>query len=222
MTGPTQAHPDAQLNTTVGILSQEVAGRIAALADHALKGPARAYTERQTTYAAFCNGQMVSPLEDRPPPSPDLYALLDATIEAVTKYVETIPRPRQIIWRTGPEIEIHATDGTYSVYLRLAVESLEAEAAAPEPAPPEPISLAEARAVKANDSQLWSPADALRHALRQIENGEINPTSLMIDWFEGEPDGGFRHCYTLSGLTVQGRIAMLQAALTRAVNEWFR
>lgn len=48
----------------------------------------------------------------------------------------------------------------------------------------EPISLAEARAVKAADSKLWSPADALRALLRDIESGEIKPNELV------------RRCYT--------------------------
>ena len=198
----------------------ELLAAISALADRVIQGPAQAYTERQTLYVTIVNGtlrghyQLDSPSESPRRTWPELSK---AMLEAVTDYAEVIPRPRQIVWRTYPEVTQDARG--MSCYLRLAVEPLEAESAPP---PPAPISLAEARAVKANDSQLWSPADALRHALRQIENGEINPTSLMIDWFEGEPDGGFRHCYTLSGLTVQGRIAMLQAALTRAVNEWFR
>lgn len=42
------------------------------------------------------------------------------------------------------------------------------------------VNLAEERAGREADCQLWSPADALRACLRDIENGEINPDILYI------------------------------------------
>lgn len=84
----------------------------------------------------------------------------------------------------------------------------------------EPISLAEVRAVKAQDSRLWSPRDALASVLRAIDSGEIAPTAISIDYYEDTPDGDLSHHYTVSNLTREQRIAMLVLAQQRALEEW--
>lgn len=49
----------------------------------------------------------------------------------------------------------------------------------------ETISLAEARAIKNNDSSMWTPADCLRSVLKEIDDGKINPVNILI-LFEGD------------------------------------
>lgn len=188
-----------------------------------VKGPATAYTETGAIYQTFQNGHRRRESEMEPP---RIWALQDMTVaqvcdmtfEAIVEHFKDIPQPRRVVWRSGPELSHSLSGGTGQLYLRLVIEHV--EEAAPEPSAP--VSLAAARAIKAQDSQLWSPADALRHVLGQIESGECAPTKIAIDYFVPEPDGGYRHHYAVAGLSVEGRIAMLQAALTRAINEWFR
>src|SRR5262249_4457613 len=61
-------------------------------------------------------------------------------------------------------------------------------------------SLAERRAEKDDDSKKWSPADALRAALRDIEQGKANPTHLAVHYYETKPDGSLRHRYYIAGM----------------------
>lgn len=43
-----------------------------------------------------------------------------------------------------------------------------------------PVNLAEERAVRDGDCRKWTPVDALKACLRDIENGDINPDILYI------------------------------------------
>lgn len=53
----------------------------------------------------------------------------------------------------------------------------------------ETISLAEARAGKLKDATLWTVADALRAALREIETGQIKPDMVYIALRENDGKG---------------------------------
>lgn len=43
-----------------------------------------------------------------------------------------------------------------------------------------PINFNEHRAVKADDATLWTPVEALKKVLREIESGEISPRLVYI------------------------------------------
>lgn len=80
-----------------------------------------------------------------------------------------------------------------------------------------PISLAEARALKANDSRLWTPIDCARAFLRDIESGAINPRDVAI-WFN-EPDGeGSTLRYYTANLTLEGHVYLLNHALRQTLS----
>ncbi|KKK53850.1 hypothetical protein LCGC14_3090650, partial [marine sediment metagenome] len=44
----------------------------------------------------------------------------------------------------------------------------------------EPVNLAEKRATRDGDCREWTPVDALKTCLREIENGKMNPDILYI------------------------------------------
>lgn len=77
-----------------------------------------------------------------------------------------------------------------------------------------PISLAEARAVKNNDSRLWSPTDCLRKVLHDIEIGEIKPQRVMVIYEEladeAKPEGLKHQGRYLANVQTSERIAMLE------------
>lgn len=43
-----------------------------------------------------------------------------------------------------------------------------------------PVSIAEKRSEIENDNSFWKPRDLLVQLLRQIDNGEINPTGMVV------------------------------------------
>lgn len=51
-----------------------------------------------------------------------------------------------------------------------------------------PSSIAARRAVKAGDCRAWTPADALRDALAEIEAGTLKPEMLYIAVLATDPD----------------------------------
>ena len=59
---------------------------------------------------------------------------------------------------------------------------MEDEARMPENFAQHPVSLTEAKAGKSGDAALWTPRDALISALRRLDSGEINPSSIFIWW----------------------------------------
>lgn len=81
------------------------------------------------------------------------------------------------------------------------------------------VSLAEQRAIRENDSTLWTPTDALRAMLRDIESGEIKPTQMAVHYFEDGPDGKrAKHHYCVVNLTRDEHIVLLNVALRRAID----
>lgn len=82
-------------------------------------------------------------------------------------------------------------------------------------------SLAEARALKENDSRLWTALDALKSVVRDIENGtEPMPEALAIHWYEPLPDGGKRHRFCVAGLRFPDHIALLEIGKQRCISDW--
>lgn len=51
-----------------------------------------------------------------------------------------------------------------------------------------PVSLQEHKADKENSAAAWKPRDALIHVLRLIDNGKINPDSLVIMHTKRDPN----------------------------------
>lgn len=86
----------------------------------------------------------------------------------------------------------------------------------------EPINLAERRAINADDSRLWTPVDAARALVRDLESGTKNPTQLVVHMWTPEDDGGRRHNYVAAGLTYETHIALLVMAQQRLISEWSR
>jgi hypothetical protein len=84
----------------------------------------------------------------------------------------------------------------------------------------EPINLAKARAEKANDSRLWTPIDALKDVISEIEAGKIKADQIAIHWRETNEDGSCDFCYCVAGLTFSDHIALLHAALARVLELW--
>lgn len=71
------------------------------------------------------------------------------------------------------------------------------------------VSLDEQRAVKADDARLWTPADALRSVLRDIESGETRPNVVYIAMLQaGQPDKYPFACAGANALTFAGLLAM--------------
>lgn len=83
-------------------------------------------------------------------------------------------------------------------------------------------SLSSARAAKTNDCFDWTPLDALKDLVKGIEDGKINPSNLVVHYFEADKDGGRRHHYQAAGLTFPDHIALLHVAMDRALREWHK
>ena len=63
--------------------------------------------------------------------------------------------------------------------------------------------IAEARAAKEGDCKLWTVADALRAALREIEAGRINATMVYVALYvPSDPDGARYHSFAAGGDTM--------------------
>lgn len=82
--------------------------------------------------------------------------------------------------------------------------------------------LNEARAEKAGDNTLWTPLDLVRAMLRDIEDGTIKPTSMVVHYYEENPDGSSNHGFYLSNLTREQHIAILELAKWRSLEDWRR
>ena len=85
-----------------------------------------------------------------------------------------------------------------------------------------PVNLAAARAQKLNDSTKWTPLDALKWLVAEIEAGRENPASLSIDYYEVASDKSRTHGYVVSNLTRDERIGLLVVAQARAVEDWLK
>ena len=84
------------------------------------------------------------------------------------------------------------------------------------------ISFNEHKAVKENDSRLWTPEDMLKAALRDLQAGTIKAESMCIHYYELNQDGGRTHRYYVSGLTFESHIALLNIALHSTIKAWQR
>lgn len=83
------------------------------------------------------------------------------------------------------------------------------------------IGFAEARAHAASDARLWTPLEALKALVRDIESGKHNPQHLAIHYIEGDLDkGGGSYGYCIAGLSTTQHIALLEVARTDALKEW--
>lgn len=51
------------------------------------------------------------------------------------------------------------------------------------------VSLGERRAERGNDARLWTPAEAARALLRDIESGAIAPRAIYVAMVESGPRG---------------------------------
>lgn len=86
----------------------------------------------------------------------------------------------------------------------------------------DPLSLAEARAIREGNAELWTPADALRFLLRRIEAGEVNPERLAIHTIERDSQGGLTHGFTVAGLNFETHLCLLEIAKQRLMDDWRR
>jgi hypothetical protein len=82
--------------------------------------------------------------------------------------------------------------------------------------------LNEERAVRASDSKLWSPKDALEAALRDIEDGTIKPTRMVIHLLEPCEDDGHELHHYVAGASFDEHIALLELAKAATIDRWRR
>jgi len=84
----------------------------------------------------------------------------------------------------------------------------------------EPVSLAEARALKASDNKLWTALDCAKAFVRDVEGGKISADAILIHYYEKHEDGGRTlYCYSAQ-LDREQEIAMLVLAQNKAIREW--
>jgi len=79
-----------------------------------------------------------------------------------------------------------------------------------------PVSIGEARSVREHDCRLWSPRDALVNTLRDLDEGKINPTDLLICWATTSDDGAvgiFQAVSAHSGVFALGMVSRVAQQL---------
>ena len=74
-----------------------------------------------------------------------------------------------------------------------------------------PLTVGEIRAQKDEDCRSWTPRDVLIETLRSIDNGEIDPKTLVVVFDRSQTDTGFTFA-TDDPVRAVGMV-------TRAVNE---
>ena len=100
------------------------------------------------------------------------------------------------------------------------------DGAAAEPESPKTgqvFSLVERRSpVTVTDNRKWTPVEVLRDLLKEIESGEVKPANMMIFFMhdEGGDGGNLRPMQWFQNVTLVERIAYLQLALVKTVDEW--
>lgn len=80
-----------------------------------------------------------------------------------------------------------------------------------------PVSVAEAKADKADDSRLWTPRDALISMLREIDAGEFVPDALIAVYRYRDADGELcsrfinatPDCHVALGLLARGQFKLM-------------
>lgn len=82
------------------------------------------------------------------------------------------------------------------------------------------VNLAEARAVAAEDSRLWTPLDCIRALLRDMESGEVDADAILVHWYQKTEDGGRVLRQTNANLNRPEAIAMIVLAQDKAVRDW--
>lgn len=86
--------------------------------------PVPSRTERGTPYRSFSSGQAHDALATHAPFTGTLQELVEATLDAITSYRNSIGRPVDVVWRDGPLYEGYAPESGlgHSIWVRLAFE----------------------------------------------------------------------------------------------------
>lgn len=84
------------------------------------------------------------------------------------------------------------------------------------------VSLGEARAHKDSDARHWSPLDALKALVRDIEAGQINPVAISAWYWHENSDKSTSLHYSAAGLTYEQHVAMLGLAHHKTIADWRR
>jgi hypothetical protein len=83
------------------------------------------------------------------------------------------------------------------------------------------VSLNEARAIRADDNKLWTPEDCIAAVLRDIRNGEIKPSRIIVVYEEDFPnDGGGRISAYRANMTRHEEVAVLSMKLHFSMHGW--
>ena len=85
----------------------------------------------------------------------------------------------------------------------------------------DPINLAKPRADKADDCRLWTPLDALKDLIRQIEDGEVAPDRLIVIHHKGAAGPGDLYV-RFAGVDKLQTLALLSIALHEATGDCLR
>ena len=81
--------------------------------------------------------------------------------------------------------------------------------------------LNEERAMRSGDSKDWTAEDALRAALRDLEDGTIKPSRLVIHYLEPcDDDTGKEHGFYVAGASFDEHVALLELAKTLTIRRW--
>lgn len=77
----------------------------------------------------------------------------------------------------------------------------------------DPVSLSEARAVKADDARLWTPLECLKAIVRDLESGELKPVdAIYVAMLRRREDGQAASFpfYTAGARTIELRGVLAQ------------
>lgn len=85
-----------------------------------------------------------------------------------------------------------------------------------------PDPLRERRADKAKDAKLWTPLDALRAMIRDIENGSITAPNQIVIIYQKEGAKGENNTigYYQAGLDRATHIALLEVHKYKYLKDW--
>jgi hypothetical protein len=84
----------------------------------------------------------------------------------------------------------------------------------------EPVSLNEQRALKAENNALWTPHDCIKAFKRDLENGLIKPSKVLIIFEEDLEDGESRISAYRANMQRDTEIALLYMMLHNAARKW--
>lgn len=81
-----------------------------------------------------------------------------------------------------------------------------------------PISIAQARAERAENGALWTPRDALIDMLRDLDSGKLAVEDICIVHRSRDPEGGFNIRFSIAGPSPRAMIVgMLEWAKTTII-----